>query len=298
MRLSMLPRRDSARDDELVRYLLGELPDEDAERLDEQSIADDEFAARLRLVEDELVDAYASGRLTGERRRHFESFYLASPRRREKAAFAKRLLEAVEQDVRRRQGDVAPAKRGPLAWWQLAAAAAVVLGLATTWLSLQDARLRTALNDARQQAATAERRAADLSTALLNAQHATSVAQAWLTDVRAAQPVALVLLPQTRGVGPVPIVAVTDDSPSLRIELAIEALTPVPHEAALKDPATNQIIWRSSPLSTAPAPPALVAVSVPTAILKSQHYVLDLFARRSERNRDFVGSYPFEVLRR
>ena len=89
----MLSRREPARDDdELVGYLLGELSEEDAERLDEMSLVDDEFAARLRLVEDDLVDAYAGGRLSGERLKRFESFYLASPRRREKAAFAKRVL--------------------------------------------------------------------------------------------------------------------------------------------------------------------------------------------------------------
>ena len=36
------------RDDEIIRYLLGELPDDDAERLDEQSVVDDDFASRLR----------------------------------------------------------------------------------------------------------------------------------------------------------------------------------------------------------------------------------------------------------
>ena len=56
---------------------------EDAERLDEASIVDDEIAARLRMVEHDLVDAYVRGRLTGDTLARFESHYLASPRRRE-----------------------------------------------------------------------------------------------------------------------------------------------------------------------------------------------------------------------
>jgi hypothetical protein len=72
----------------LVRYLLGLLPDEDAERLDEASIADDEVAWRLRVVEDDLVDAYVNGTLAGETRKRFELVISSSERRREKVQFA------------------------------------------------------------------------------------------------------------------------------------------------------------------------------------------------------------------
>jgi hypothetical protein len=52
-------------DDELVvRYLLGALPDDDTECLDELSITDDEFALRLRTVEQDLVDAHVKGELS------------------------------------------------------------------------------------------------------------------------------------------------------------------------------------------------------------------------------------------
>src|SRR5262245_5872489 len=65
-------------DKELQSYLLGLLPDEDAERLDELSIIDDQVAERLRIVEDDLVDAYVNGELTGATLERFESHYLAS----------------------------------------------------------------------------------------------------------------------------------------------------------------------------------------------------------------------------
>ena len=51
----------------------------------------------LCLVEDDLVDAYASGRLTGELLEGFESFYLASPRRRAKVTFAAQFRRVVER---------------------------------------------------------------------------------------------------------------------------------------------------------------------------------------------------------
>ena len=68
--------------------MLGLLPDEATERLDEASIADDEVAARLRSVETDLIDSYVRGQLAGATLERFESYYLSSPRRRENVRLA------------------------------------------------------------------------------------------------------------------------------------------------------------------------------------------------------------------
>ncbi len=49
----------------ITQYLLGALPEEEAERLDELSFTSDEFAEALRAAEKDLVDAYLQGELTG-----------------------------------------------------------------------------------------------------------------------------------------------------------------------------------------------------------------------------------------
>src|SRR5262245_44684608 len=93
-----LPDRSDPTDDaHLTSYLLGLLPDEEAQRLDQASIADDETASRLRVVENELVDAYVRGMLAGEQLERFESHYLVSARRRENVQFATGFLSAVER---------------------------------------------------------------------------------------------------------------------------------------------------------------------------------------------------------
>src|SRR5947199_7443535 len=80
-------------DDQLLtRYLLGALPEEETARLDELSIADDDFCWRLRAAENDLVDAFVAGALSGDTLDRFRSFYLASPRRRERVEFARALL--------------------------------------------------------------------------------------------------------------------------------------------------------------------------------------------------------------
>jgi hypothetical protein len=96
----------------------------------------------------------------------------------------------------------------------------------------------------------------------------------------------------------VPLVAVGADSRTVPIELAVDAPDRSPYEAALRDPATNAIVWRSGPLTAARTHEAsLLPVAVPARLLKSQHYTLEIFAQRPGAG-DFVGSYAFEVVRR
>jgi len=289
----MMLRREPARDDdELIRYLLGELTDDQAESLDERSVVDDDFVARLRLIEEDLVDAYATGRLAGDRRTRFESFYLSSPRRLKRAVFAQRFLAAVDNAAR---DSPAPAGHGRAArWLPLTIAAAVVLSIGSGWMLVRDARLRTDLHETQQRLADADRQTARLFGEL--AQRTATAAPA--PAQTAAPSVALVLLPQTRGSSVPPILAVGVESSTVTIELAVAALDRSPYQATLRDPATNSVLWRSDDLTARRAEPApLVTVTVPAASLKAQHYSLELFTRRNGRTGDFVGGYPFQVLR-
>src|SRR5688500_10329743 len=75
-------------DQTLQRYLLEALPDAEAERLDELSLTDDEFAEALRVAESDLIDAYVQQELSGRALDQFKTHYLGSPLRREKVKFA------------------------------------------------------------------------------------------------------------------------------------------------------------------------------------------------------------------
>ena len=110
-----MSRLDESGHDEqrLLQYLLGLLPPRDAERLDEVSLVDDDTAARLRSVEDDLVDSYVRGTLAGETLRRFESHYLSSPLRRRTVARAGRFVRAVDRAV---GPDGAAAGRGSGRW--------------------------------------------------------------------------------------------------------------------------------------------------------------------------------------
>ena len=237
----------------------------------------------------------------------FESFYLASPRRRDKAAFAKRLQSAVDASSLRSAGGTGPPQAGPTrggwpGWvsWRLAAAAAVLLaaGLAL----LDDAHVRRDLRGARQQAADAAQRSAEVSSLLDEQQKAAAAARQSLAAAREAQArppsagIAVVLMPLTRGVGDVPTIALGPGTTSLPLALKVEGARRSTYAVTLRDPSTNRVVWRSQTVTVRrTARPEVVAISVPADLLNFQHYTLELYALHGGA-RDLVGSYAFEVV--
>jgi len=87
----------AANHDTIVNYLLGSLPEAETERLDELSIADDEFAVALDSAEKDLIDAYLQGELRGPALEGFRTYYLASPLRRGRLDFARTLRTVSEK---------------------------------------------------------------------------------------------------------------------------------------------------------------------------------------------------------
>ena len=62
------PHDFSDGDKQFVSYVLGLLAEEDAERLDEMSVADDRIAIDLRVVENDFVNAYVRGAMSDDTR--------------------------------------------------------------------------------------------------------------------------------------------------------------------------------------------------------------------------------------
>src|SRR5687768_3757453 len=67
----------------LKKYLLGTLDDEVVQsRIEERLMVDEEFAAHVGVVEDELIEEFLDGELSVEDSDRFSSFFLAAPERK------------------------------------------------------------------------------------------------------------------------------------------------------------------------------------------------------------------------
>lgn len=277
-----------ADDQQVARYLLGLLPDTEAERLDEASIADDDFAARLLMVETDLIDGYVRGTLDTEMSDRFETHYLASRRRRENVRFARAFLRAIDWAARAEPRVAAiehtdallpvPAsnqRRGSRfsSSWRLVVAATLFVACGT--LLFRGGSLTGELHRLRT------------STAALG----TRTTSKELTT-------AVVLLPQTRAASSIATVAIPPGADRVVFELRLETNDFPRYRVELKDPASNELVWRSSPQaarSEAPAP--AVFVTIAAQLLRAQHYSLAVTATSGSHS-EVVGSYTVEVVRR
>jgi hypothetical protein len=179
--------------------LLGCLPDAEAERYDELSVADDEFAAVLSACEKDLVDAYLQGELAGRVLEQFRLHYLASPLRRDKVAFAKALQVFAERsaaDVRSKDTADGAIRQGwfaalsaflaprPALQWGLGAGVLILL-VAGGWFTIDNLRLRQQMSQAQIRRDELQQREQALQQQL-DAQHAAnSKAEQDLAQVRA-----------------------------------------------------------------------------------------------------------------
>lgn len=266
-----MPAELTPDDQILVRYLLGSLPEEQTERLDELSVSDDSFVWRLRAAENDLVDAYLRNELSGDTLERFRSFYLASAHRRDKVMFAEALLALGAQEPRQsRRWFAAPSM---IPRWGLASGIAAALLIAGVLL-YQNGRLRN-------QVQRADRERASLIGA---------GGQAGAPDLPV---VAMVLKPPVRGGGPIPELFVPPGALRAVFALRLETDDFPAYAVALKNAGGNAELWRSQELKSVNG---VVSVSVPANLLRAGDYVLQLSP--AGPNSEPLANYAIRVVAR
>jgi flagellar motility protein MotE (MotC chaperone) len=315
-------------DHSMTEYLLGASSAKETERLDEMSLADSEFADRLRVVEDDLVDAYIQGELPRDLLQRFTSYYLATPLRREKVhvamtflTFADTAAAPAEQTAAQSIPKSAKAfpsevsRRGFFDIPRLAlqwgfAAAGILLLVAGGYLAYQNLRLRNQIAQT-QAERTALEQSEEALKRELDAQRSVDIAkQQELAQVRERlaqleqqQPadqsreprtVAFNLSPQTRGAGEGTTITVPAGIDSVSLKLEVEATGFPAYQLALRDSASRQISWRSGRLRVIGG---ALRVTVPARLLRSQNYLLELSGISPAGSAENVGNYPFKVAR-
>lgn len=84
-------------DGRIIAYLLGELPEEESEQLEDECFSQESWPSQLNLVEDDLIDSYLRDELTPAQRQHFEQNYLTTELRQERVLMAAALLRHVDE---------------------------------------------------------------------------------------------------------------------------------------------------------------------------------------------------------
>jgi hypothetical protein len=81
----------------IVRYLLGDLPEEMQSKIEARAFQDRQVLQYILAVESDLIDQYVRGELMDSTHSQFESRFLASDKRRRKIEFAKALMRVTPE---------------------------------------------------------------------------------------------------------------------------------------------------------------------------------------------------------
>ena len=300
----------------LIQYLIGSLPEAEAERLDELSISDDEFVSRLSAAENDLVDAYVRGELSGESLQQFRARYFSSQRGRDKVAFADALRLREMRDETLQAGAAAPGSSarfaawlfrtvpGPDPAWAWAGVAALTL-VAAGYLLFANGRLQQELARAQSDRAALQSRARNLQRRLERERPA-DAGPAKAAEVGGPNPAkteplriaSLLLAPPTRGIGGVPRLAVPPATDAVALRLQLEADEFPRYRVALKAAASDRVLWRSEKLeSVLEGGARVVRVRVPAALLAPRHYSAELTGISPGGAAELLGTYSFAVVR-
>jgi hypothetical protein len=312
----------------LLRYLLGALPADEAEPIEDASVVDDDLAARLNAMEHDLVDRYVRGELENGTLAKFHTWYLSSPVRVQKVELARAFLRVADSGpaeaatvsaapaaIAAAEGNakvnVAPKfllggssseQKPAKAWfdrlsdWSMLgfATAVIILIVTVGFLSSRNKRLRNEVAETKKQ--TTE------LAAKLNEEHAAATAntqKGGATDALAhgldnVATVTMFLSAPTRGASTVPKVDVPAGTGLVVLSLGLGSNDEKSYRVQLMNPATQQILWHSGILRPG-SDGTYVSVPVPANVLRSQMYLIELMHDAANGAPELLGTYPFRV---
>jgi hypothetical protein len=303
----------------LVRYLLGALPENDAELLDELSIADEAVAWRLRDVENDLLDSYVRGELAGDELARFRNVYLTSPDRLKRLEFARALsgidgkamaaavpstgANKVAGSTADRQSLKEKSSRNWFSIPQLKlqwgfAAIAICLAIATGYLTVENGRLSKKNAQVQDEHAALVQRMDGLQ-AQLNAQQPATGARDGELRLDQIKTISALIAPPMRGAERLPTISVPAHTDLVVLSLSLESDDFPAYSAKVRDSASEQVVWQSGELKSVTAGRAsTVSISFPANSVQQRNYIVELSGISPTKQAEFISGYPVRFVMR
>ena len=298
---------------QLVSYLLGDLSDEEAERLDELSITDDQFIERLETAETDLIDTFVRGELKGRILEQFEKCMMTTQRQRERVEFAIALNRFISEKKSKTETAAPAFWRETLysvvsAWmsWRIIAPAAVLAFLVLFFFLRQRSlfndrieRMRqetvATLNDKHELEQQLEREKKRFSEGTFKAEEPLRPKPSG----QAAPDTALLQFrPGLSGLGDKTVLVLKSSVIKVQIRLEFESDDYPSYRVDIYSRADRRQIWSSQPLrAIAEGGGRVINLQLPANLFQATSYTLDLRAVNADDDSVEISSSPFTVIK-
>ena len=88
--------------EQIARYLLGDVSDQERNEIAERSLSDEAFGERVERVEFDLIERYARGEMPDHQRQVFERYFLVTEERRRQAMIISAIAKNRSRDATRK----------------------------------------------------------------------------------------------------------------------------------------------------------------------------------------------------
>jgi hypothetical protein len=300
--------RGSPGDEAAIRYLLGEMEEEEKTALEKSLFEGEDAFERVAAAEDELIDDYLHEELSAQERTLFEKSYLASPERRQRVEFARTL------EKRLREGSAA---RPILAFRErssrqsrfLLAAAALVLAAIGAYFAAASVRARQELRRLEAEKTVVSRRERDLERQIAEARgHDSRLAQELAREraekerlaqelaslqARSAKSVSFTLIAGlVRDSGTLQTLRIPSDAANIRLTLPVADPSYASYHAVIQTPEGKEI-WRGE--ATRQISGKSLMVVVPSQALQPGDYILSLTGTTASGRPEPAADFSFRV---
>jgi hypothetical protein len=281
------------------RYLLGEMPEQEALEFEAQYFTDNDLFEEMTEAEDDLIESFVRGELTREEAQEFEEGYLTSHSRKAKVEFARALARQAPGPLKAadRSPGAQPMAR-PLFLFPRAAVAATAAVAVVTIASLAfvNLRLRRDLDQLRNQQSELQRRDQALRRQLAGSSGPQSPRSAQTASALNADSVSLVLIPglqrASEGGKTLRIPAGTD---IVGLQLLLERNEYPAYDASLET-AEGLKVWDKKGLRAQKVDGAqAVTLILPAQLFKSIDYLVKLRGTSANGHVEDVADYHFVV---
>ncbi len=318
-------KKQTIDDQTLIRYLLGEMPEDQQMELEEKYFGDARLFEQLQDTEDELIHRYVSNELAPAERRLFEQRFLARPWQRDKVKLVQALkIHAAEAQKSEKAAIIALSEK-VIAWWRSFtskpawawsfATAMVAMIFFSSWLFYETKDLRTRLTqfenerlvlrqreqELRQQATAQREQNQALAEQLQNEQKRRAELENKLSQVQPS-PSTLWLVPGTlRSIQETPQrnrLQIGPQEQLVRLQLDIgSAETYERFRLILETAAGDTILTQYRLAAQHTAKGRAVIALIPANILSRDDYLITLQGVLPSREIEEIGHYAFSVMK-
>jgi hypothetical protein len=325
---SLEPRETNKNKDLIVRYLLGDLAENEQVAIEDRAFEDHNYLENIVAIEDDLIDSYVNGEIPASQRTKFENSFFSSDRRRKKVEFAQALATVTAEAASGLQEWPAVTPRRE---WQnplkglfsnlrlvpafSGALAALLLVIAGAWLITHNLRLNSEIARLRseQQQREVERknleeqvnkertRSEELAAELEREQQRVSEQSSQTLPETAPSTIAsLILGPAiSRGNNNRSKLEITEAIRTARLQVMIDPQDNYPRfQVEIRSPNGQSIFSRNKLNARVTKSTRALFLSVPAAVLKPGRYELALKGVTGDGRTEDVAFHYFDVVKK